>query len=245
MDGCGASGARCSCWRRWPRVRPSPTGALGATKHRAEGPVRSRLLLPAGPASRRHTRHRHLVAHGRDAARAHERSPHHPGALPLGPAERQADRGLRPRVHAARPRAEAWLEADRLGARHDRHRRHLRPVAELRARSYVYPQFNGWLKAGYAIAQTDYQGLGTPGHAPVPDRSRRGALGRRRRARRPAPVPEHRPALRDRRALAGRPVGAVRGRRVGARRPGPRRSPASQPSRRRRISRRRSRPRGR
>ena len=29
--------------------------------------------------------------------------------------------------------------------------------------SYVYPQFNGWLKAGYAIAQTDYQGLGTPG----------------------------------------------------------------------------------
>ncbi len=29
--------------------------------------------------------------------------------------------------------------------------------------SYVYPQFNDWLKHGYAIAQTDYQGLGTPG----------------------------------------------------------------------------------
>lgn len=29
--------------------------------------------------------------------------------------------------------------------------------------SYVYPQFNAWLKDGYAIAQTDYQGLGTPG----------------------------------------------------------------------------------
>lgn len=29
--------------------------------------------------------------------------------------------------------------------------------------SYVYPQFNSWLKRGYAIAQTDYQGLGTPG----------------------------------------------------------------------------------
>jgi pimeloyl-ACP methyl ester carboxylesterase len=28
---------------------------------------------------------------------------------------------------------------------------------------YVYPQFNSWLKAGYAVAQTDYQGLGTPG----------------------------------------------------------------------------------
>ena len=25
------------------------------------------------------------------------------------------------------------------------------------------PEFNGWLKRGYAIAQTDYQGLGTPG----------------------------------------------------------------------------------
>ena len=29
------------------------------------------------------------------------------------------------------------------------------------ASSYVYPQFNNWLKHGYAIAQTDYQGLGT------------------------------------------------------------------------------------
>ena len=29
--------------------------------------------------------------------------------------------------------------------------------------SLVYPQFNVWLKSGYAIAQTDYQGLGTPG----------------------------------------------------------------------------------
>ena len=27
----------------------------------------------------------------------------------------------------------------------------------------MYPEFNGWLKHGYAIAQTDYQGLGTPG----------------------------------------------------------------------------------
>jgi pimeloyl-ACP methyl ester carboxylesterase len=31
------------------------------------------------------------------------------------------------------------------------------------AASYVYPQFNDWLKRGYAVAQTDYQGLGTPG----------------------------------------------------------------------------------
>lgn len=31
------------------------------------------------------------------------------------------------------------------------------------ASNYMYPEFNGWLKRGYAIAQTDYQGLGTPG----------------------------------------------------------------------------------
>src|SRR3954451_11868524 len=29
--------------------------------------------------------------------------------------------------------------------------------------SYVYPLLNRWLKAGYAVARTDYQGLGTPG----------------------------------------------------------------------------------
>jgi pimeloyl-ACP methyl ester carboxylesterase len=29
--------------------------------------------------------------------------------------------------------------------------------------SYVYPQLEQWLKAGYAVVRTDYQGLGTPG----------------------------------------------------------------------------------
>src|SRR3954452_14190278 len=29
--------------------------------------------------------------------------------------------------------------------------------------SYAYPLLNGWLKAGYAVVRTDYQGLGTPG----------------------------------------------------------------------------------
>jgi dienelactone hydrolase len=29
--------------------------------------------------------------------------------------------------------------------------------------SYVYPELNDWLQAGYAVVQTDYQGLGTPG----------------------------------------------------------------------------------
>ena len=32
--------------------------------------------------------------------------------------------------------------------------------------SYIYPDLNDWLRAGYAVAQTDYQGLGTPGKHP-------------------------------------------------------------------------------
>src|SRR3954469_9913566 len=32
--------------------------------------------------------------------------------------------------------------------------------------SYVYPQLNAWLKAGYAVGRTDYEGLGTPGVHP-------------------------------------------------------------------------------
>ena len=31
---------------------------------------------------------------------------------------------------------------------------------------YAAPQFGAWLKAGYAIANTDYEGLGTPGVHP-------------------------------------------------------------------------------
>ena len=32
--------------------------------------------------------------------------------------------------------------------------------------SYVYSEFNAWLRRGYAIASTDYEGLGTPGVHP-------------------------------------------------------------------------------
>ena len=32
--------------------------------------------------------------------------------------------------------------------------------------AYVAPQENAWLKQGYAIASTDYEGLGTPGVHP-------------------------------------------------------------------------------
>src|SRR4051794_39260851 len=32
--------------------------------------------------------------------------------------------------------------------------------------AYVYPELNAWLKAGYAVVRTDYEGLGTPGVHP-------------------------------------------------------------------------------
>ena len=32
--------------------------------------------------------------------------------------------------------------------------------------SYIDPELNDWLRAGYAVVQTDYQGLGTPGKHP-------------------------------------------------------------------------------
>lgn len=32
--------------------------------------------------------------------------------------------------------------------------------------SYIYPALNGWLKDGYAVLRTDYEGLGTPGPHP-------------------------------------------------------------------------------
>jgi fermentation-respiration switch protein FrsA (DUF1100 family) len=32
--------------------------------------------------------------------------------------------------------------------------------------SYIYPDLDEWLRAGYAVVQTDYQGLGTPGKHP-------------------------------------------------------------------------------
>ena len=40
---------------------------------------------------------------------------------------------------------------------------------------YAAPQFGAWLKAGYAIANTDYEGLGTPGSTPTSSAAPRAA----------------------------------------------------------------------
>ena len=43
----------------------------------------------------------------------------------------------------------------------------LRPLAsDAYGRKHVDPLFSGWLKAGYVVAHTDYEGLGTPGVHP-------------------------------------------------------------------------------
>src|SRR3954453_10516037 len=51
--------------------------------------------------------------------------------------------------------------------------------------SYIYPLLNSWLKRGYAVVRTDYEGLGTPGDHPflVGDSEGRGVLDIVRAAR--------------------------------------------------------------
>ena len=71
------------------------------------------------------------------------------------------------------------------------HRRRLRAVARRHAQAnYDSPLLNRWLKAGYAVVRTDYEGLGTPGDAPVPDRRLRGPQRARHGARRAQARPE-------------------------------------------------------
>ena len=104
------------------------------------------------------------------------------------------------------------MAGNQVRPRHDRLGRQLRAHPRLRrghARQLRLPAARRWLKAGYAVVRTDYEGLGTPGvHAYLADD--RGPQRARRRAGRPharaAPVARGR----DRRPLAGRPRGAVR-----------------------------------
>ena len=55
--------------------------------------------------------------------------------------------------------------------------------------AYVYPQLEGWLRGGYAVVRTDFEGLGTPGVHPylVGVSEARGTLDIVRAARRLAP----------------------------------------------------------
>ena len=76
--------------------------------------------------------------------------------------------------------------------------------------NYDSPLLNRWLKAGYAVVRTDYEGLGTPGPHPylIGVSEGRSTLDMVRAARKLDP--DDRQAARDRRPLPGRPGGAVR-----------------------------------
>ena len=75
--------------------------------------------------------------------------------------------------------------------------------------TYVYPQLEEWLAAGYAVLRSDYPGLGTPGPHPylIGKSEARGVLDIIRAAR--DFDREHRQALPARRPLAGWSGGAV------------------------------------
>jgi pimeloyl-ACP methyl ester carboxylesterase len=136
-----------------------PTGALGATKHAPKGlafytpPAR---LIAGTPGSVIWSRQIATPKHLPAAARA--RRVLYRSVLPNGKPTAISGLVFTPRGHAPR---HGWKLIDWAHG--------TTGIADVCApsrsagTSYVYPQFNAWLKAGYAIAQTDYQGLGTPG----------------------------------------------------------------------------------
>ena len=79
--------------------------------------------------------------------------------------------------------------------------------------SYIYPDLNAWLAAGYAVVQTDYQGLGTPGKHPyrIGEAEGRSVLDIVSAARQLDPKIGQRFLISG--PLAGRSVRAVRGER--------------------------------
>ena len=81
------------------------------------------------------------------------------GTTTDGPRHGHLRHGPRPEGQGAQGRL-----ADRhLGPRHDRHRARLRALDRVACpRSTTRPLLNRWLKAGYAVVRTDYEGLGTP-----------------------------------------------------------------------------------
>ena len=162
MDGCGASGARCSCWRRWPRVVALPAGALGATKHAPKAP--SGLAFYSPPA-RLLAGTPGTVIWSRTIATPHALTSAarttlvlYRSVLPNGKPTAVSGLVFTPRGHAPK---HGWKLID--WAHGTTGIADICAPSRAAGTSYVYPQFNGWLKAGYAIAQTDYQGLGTPG----------------------------------------------------------------------------------
>ena len=198
-----------------PSLRPPPT-------------PRSARALPAMPSTRRR-RACPSGAHGTPiwqrkltgAAGAQEREDQHAAALQLdrpSTARRSRSparsRSRRARRRRAAGRSSRWAHgtvgiADACA-----------PCAIGTQANYDSPLLNRWLKAGYAVVRTDYEGLGTPGEHPYLIGVSEGRSVLDMVARRAQAGPETRQAARDRRPLPGRPrraVGRVAGEEVDAR----------------------------
>ncbi len=150
---------------------------LAAPAHAAgqEGSRRARLLHAAEDDAQGHARHADLGSHPHRQGQAHEREEQPAAALPRAGHGRTTTRPSPARStsrRARRPRAAGRSSPGRTARSASPTRARRRSPAC--PRTYDQPLLNRWLKAGYAVVRTDYEGLGTPTHAPVPDRRLRG-----------------------------------------------------------------------
>ena len=102
---------------------------------------------------------------GRAARREADcRRPDVAGALSLDIPERARDSRFGIDLDPAWQAAAGWLAGGQLCARDDGGGRSLRATRiASEAASYVVPELNSWLRHGYAVVRTDYEGLGVPG----------------------------------------------------------------------------------
>ena len=149
------------------------TAALPAappTPRSARARPAARVLQAAQAAAGRQARRADLGAQAdrRGGAQGRRRQP--AAALPLDRRDGQGGRGVgdasrsrRARRRRAAGRSISWAHgttgiADQCAPSRD--------GSNARSVSYAYPLLQRWLKAGYAVVRTDYEGLGTPGDHP-------------------------------------------------------------------------------
>ncbi len=153
--------------------RPAVPGRPGGRRARrrgqgAEGAFGPRALQAAEVARQVHARRPDLGSQGRQSPAAGGADLDAP--LPLDQRPRQGDRGLGLRdAPRGKPPKHGWPVVSWAHG--------TTGIADACAPSrdpkgpytfYAAKQFGAWLKAGYAVANTDYEGLGTPGVHPVP-----------------------------------------------------------------------------
>ena len=134
--------------------------------------VRGPQLLQAAPAPAEAARHADLGAQGDGPRSAGGREVHEARPLLLAHSAGRQGRRLRIGERSEGQAAEGRLACDHLGSK-------TTGVADICApsrdyvgspantgESYINDDLNAWLRAGYAVVRTDYEGLGTPGKHP-------------------------------------------------------------------------------